>query len=197
MEDHLLARGLYDSYFSSSKQQFSPFTLENGYRFEKTDIVDIIDRLKKAFVVQGHDHWQAIAGLFDILSEKDRIRIIDMVAGNRNGVQISKIEKALEGSTFILMDLIEEGIIEHSTNDLVIQGPNMEKAIICLEILRKVIIIIENKKFIKENEMVSKTLLDLLQKGEIKEFNSYFNFFVRIDDTIIPLQFTNVNPSES
>jgi tetratricopeptide (TPR) repeat protein len=135
LNEFSIARSLVNSYRSSSIQQFSPFQLENDDIF---DVSYIVCSLNDVYHIETPEHWEAIVNLFDLLSEKDRITIIDIVSRNPTGIEVSKIEKIVDTiETFHnnLENLIDTGVIEE-TNSKLLPGSNMDKAIITLEILR-------------------------------------------------------------
>jgi LmbE family N-acetylglucosaminyl deacetylase len=124
-------------------KKFSSFTLENGQIFGKLDILNLIHHLEDAFQIQTPEHWDAIAGLFDILSEKDRIRIIEMVNKSHNDVETHEIKKFIEDMpnfTSNLHVLIDAGIIEKEES-LVRTSTNMNLILISLEVIRHAIIL--------------------------------------------------------
>ena len=154
LDEYSLARGLLNSY--QSNQQFSPIILEDddGQILDDSHVSYFIDHLKEAYQIKTSEHWEVIADLLDILSKKVMVKVIDMISRNRDGIEISKIERVVENNKKVTNALIDAGIIEQDGVNI-LPGSNLDKALICLEILRSLLAIIEREKEQKRRKKVT------------------------------------------
>jgi uncharacterized protein YjbI with pentapeptide repeats len=154
LDEYSLARGLLKSY--QSNQQFSPISLEDddGLILDDSHVSYFINHLKEAYQIKTSEHWEVIAGLLDILSKKVMVKVIDMISRNRDGIEISKIERLVEDNKKVTNALIDAGIIEQDGVNI-LPGSNLDKALICLEILRSLLAIIEREKEQKRRKKVT------------------------------------------
>ncbi len=119
--------------------------MENEFAFTPSHIHKTMELLKESFLITSHLEWDAIAELLDILSDNDRLTIINKI--NRNpvgvniediGIQLSQLDKLKDN----LSRLIDIGIIEKH-NSIIKCGNNFNKVIILFEIIKKIIITME------------------------------------------------------
>lgn len=88
------------------------------------------------------------------------VTVIDMISRNRDGIEIPKIERLVGNNKKVshaLQDLMVGGIIEQD-GDKILPGSNLDKALICLEILRSLLALIERES---EERRRKKVTIDL------------------------------------
>jgi hypothetical protein len=155
LNEYDIARGLSDSYRST--QRFSPFILQddndNEQVIDDSHIRYFTEHIKESFHIETSEHWEAVASLLDVLSEKVMVKAIDLITQNHEGVDVSKIER-LTRDNAIVNDLIEAGIVEKNGENI-LPGSNLDKVVICLETLRTLVALIEKERELKRLRKVT------------------------------------------
>lgn len=155
LNEYDIAKGLLESYRST--RHFSPFYLkddnEDEQVIEDSHIRYFTEHIKEAFHMETSEHWEIVVDVLDILSEKDRVKVIDMISQNHDGVELSKIER-LTRNNKVVNTLIEAGIVEQNGVSI-LTGSNFDKVIICLETLRMLASLIEKEGELKRRRKVT------------------------------------------
>jgi uncharacterized protein YjbI with pentapeptide repeats len=155
LNEYVIARGLLDSYRST--RHFSPFILKDDIGDEQviddSHIHYFTEHIKEAFHIETSEHWEIVADILDILSEKDMVKVIDTISQEHDGVELSNIER-LTRDNKVVNTLIEAGIVEQNGVKILI-GSNLDKVIICLETLRTLASLIEKERELNRRRKVT------------------------------------------
>jgi uncharacterized protein YjbI with pentapeptide repeats len=84
------------------------------------------------------------------------ITVVDLMSQNPEGISISKIESLIieDNKKNVLQNLIDAGILKQDGTK-VLSGSNLDKALMCLEILRNLLAVIKKENEVKVYRKVS------------------------------------------
>jgi hypothetical protein len=132
-------------------------------------IYDRTNEIYKILNSDGRDipeKLETLAEIFEILSQKDRITIVDLLSTNQKGMDRKNLERMVDTKGSLnhnLLKLSEAEIIKKD-GTTILPGENMEKIIVSLEILRSAIIdagrSINSIKPTVEDVMLNRSKLD-------------------------------------
>lgn len=103
----------------------------------------IYSRINEIYDAEDRENLQTLSEIFELLSKKDRVTIIDQVYKNRNnGINKKQLEKMVDikNSLNHNLDKLAEAEIIKENDQLIRAGENIEKTTVTLEILRTAII---------------------------------------------------------
>lgn len=145
MIEATLAKKLYESY-TNQKSSFHSQGIDKSL-INRLPISNFKELVEDSFYITSQMEWQAIKELLNILTDEDRINIINKINRNSDGLERNDFGLLISDDSLKdnLQKLIDLGILEED-NSLIKKGTNFDKIIILYEILQNITISSESNK---------------------------------------------------